>query len=389
MAAGLVRAGHEVTVLTEVPNHPRGIVERGYRWRLWKRTRLDGIDVVHVWVKASPAKTFAARILFYASYMVMATLAGIVLARGKYDVIYCTSPPLFVGGAGLALGVLRRAPLIFEVRDLWPESAVRLGELRSRRAIRWATRLEEICYRRARHIVVTGREMLEHLTSRGIAPDRISWIPNGANPDLFRFDPEERCRVRRELGVEGKFVVIYAGLMGVAQGLDRVLEAAALLCGSAPEVHWVFLGEGPAKAALLARARELGLSSATFLPEVPRPAVPAFLSAADVALVPVRVRLTGLLPSKMFDAMVCERAVVLAAEGEAGELLREAEAGIRVPPNDPEAIAHAVLALRDDPIQREAYGRAGRATVVASYSRAAQAAKLARLLEEVLAGASA
>jgi hypothetical protein len=118
MAMGLVKAGHQVTMLTELPNHPTGIIPPEYRGRLWDRIEMDGIDVLRVWVKASPVKTFGTRMAFYLSYMLMATLAGLFKARGRYDLLYVTSPPLFVGGAGLALSYLRRLPLVFEVRDL-------------------------------------------------------------------------------------------------------------------------------------------------------------------------------------------------------------------------------------------------------------------------------
>ncbi len=152
MARGLVRAGHRVTMLTEVPNHPSGIVPPAYRGKWFERSELDGIDVLRVWVKASPVKTFKSRMAFYLSYMANATLVGALKARGPFDVVYATSPPLFVGAAGLALHGLKRAPFVFEVRDLWPESAVALGELRSPRAIAWAGKLEELCYNRASRV---------------------------------------------------------------------------------------------------------------------------------------------------------------------------------------------------------------------------------------------
>ncbi|MGC9469406.1 MAG: glycosyltransferase, partial [Anaerolineae bacterium] len=123
MATGLIRAGHAVTMLTEVPNHPEGVIRPAYRGRFWAREPLDGIDVIRVWVKTSPTKTLGTRLAFYLSFALNATLAGLICARGNYDVIYATSPPLFVGIPALVLSVLRRVPLVFEVRDLWPESA--------------------------------------------------------------------------------------------------------------------------------------------------------------------------------------------------------------------------------------------------------------------------
>ena len=150
MARYLVSTGHQVTMLTEVPNHPSGIIPPEYRGKLWERANLDGIDVIRVWVKASPNKTFSTRMAFYLTYMINAALARLLLARDRYDVLVATSPPLFVGGAALALSVLRRTPMVFEVRDLWPESAVALGELSDSRAVALAGKLEKMCYNRAR-----------------------------------------------------------------------------------------------------------------------------------------------------------------------------------------------------------------------------------------------
>ncbi len=186
MATGLIRAGHQVTMLTEAPNHPAGIIHPAYRGRFWVRENLNDIDVIRVWVKTSPVKTFRNRMAFYLSYMFNAILAGLFLAQGRYDVIYATSPPLFVGIAGVILSFLRRTPLVFEVRDLWPESAVALGELENPRAIKLATQLEQACYRQARAIVLTTQEMKDHLAHRGIPQEKMYIIRNGANPELFR-----------------------------------------------------------------------------------------------------------------------------------------------------------------------------------------------------------
>jgi len=381
MAHGLVSAGHHVTLVAEFPNHPSGIMPEQYRNKLYERDHLDGIEVIRVWVKASPVKNTRTRLMFYLSYLLTATLAGALLARKRYDVIYVTSPPLFVGAAGLALGLIRRTPLVFEVRDLWPESAVALGELTNPRVIRLAEQLEQACYRRARHIVLTTQEMKDHLADRGIPTHKMTVIRNGANTDLFRFDPLARTRLRQELELDDKFVLVYAGLLGIAQGLPSVLEAARLVEDDDPAVHWLIIGDGPLKNELVAHATQLGLSSVTFLPAQPRTEIPGFLSAADAALIPlVRQRLIGALPSKMFDAMACERPIVLSAEGESLSVLRQARAGIGVPAESPHALARAVLELKQDPEMAREYGSRGRAAVVANYSRQAQAKQLEELL---------
>ncbi len=385
MAHNLVQLGHQVTVLTEVPNHPSGIIPPAYRGRLYERAKMDGIDVIRVWVKTAPEKTFATRLLFYLTFMVDATLAGSLLAPGRFDLVYASSPPLFVGGAALALSRLRRAPMVFEVRDLWPESAVQLGELNSTRAVRQATRLEETCYRRARHIVVVTEGIRTRLLERGYPAEKMTVIPNGANTDLYT--PQAlNLELRRSWGIgPERFVVLYAGLHGLAHGLETALLAAEEL-GEHPEILFLFVGDGPQKAALVERARQMGLPNVQFHDALPEVELPAAIAMADVGL-DTRRRLgisQGTLPVKMFSYMASARPVLLSTEGESTELLRRAGAGVAVPPEDPKALSQAVLDLQADPALRAEMGRRGRAFVEAHYSRQGFARRLEQLLQSLL-----
>ncbi len=382
MARNLVRLGHAVTMIAEVPNHPSGIIPPTYRGKLVERSTLEGIDVIRVWVKASPEKNFRSRMAFYLSFMFSAALAGLTLARGRYDYIYATSPPLFVGGAALALSYLRRIPLVFEVRDLWPESAVALGELRNRRAISLAARLELACYSRATRIVVVTQGILQRLAERGVPSEKLALIPNGANTELFEFDAAQRAAARQKLGLEDKFIAIYAGIHGVAQGLETLAHAAQRLAVQ-PDIHILLIGEGPKKAEIAALASSLGLSNFTLLSEQPREAMPAYLSAADVAVIPLRALeiFKGALPSKMFDAWACRRPILLSVDGEARQALESAGGGLFVPPEDPASLAQAILELKSDPARQRRMGEAGRAFTQAHYSRRALAEQLARTLE--------
>lgn len=383
MARNLVRLGHQVTVLTEFPNHPSGIIPTQYRRRLYEIADLEGIQVIRVWVKASPHKNFSNRMLFYLSYMLSAFLAGMLLARSHYDVLYATSPPLFVGGAALGISCLRRIPLYFEVRDLWPESAVALGELTNQRAISLATWLEETCYRRARKIIVVTQGILSRLKDRGVPSNKLELIPNGANTTLFQFLPKSRQEIREQHGWEDRFVLMYAGIHGIAQGLDVILRTAQLVIED-QRLLFVFIGDGPEKGSLLALAETLGLPNVVFLGEQPRERMPAYLSAADVALIPLRnIELfKGALPSKLFDAWACERPVITSVDGEARSVVEQAHGGIFVPPENPQALVAAVFKLVENMPLRQEMGRSGREFTVQNYSRQALAESLARVLEK-------
>jgi glycosyltransferase involved in cell wall biosynthesis len=384
MASNWVRLGHQVTMISEVPNHPAGIITPAYRRKLYQIDDLDGIETIRVWVKASPRKNFSNRIIFYFSFMVNAILAGLFLARRSYDLIYATSPPLFVGGAALALSSLRHLPLVFEVRDLWPESAVALGELSNPRAISLANRLESACYDRAKKIVVVTQGIQNRLISRGIPSEKICLIPNGANIDLFNFKPEERQHIRRKMGWEGKFVALYAGILGIAQGLETVVETAQLL-RDREDIQIVMIGEGPSKKALSEAISEFGLANVSLLSEQPREQIPAFLSASDVALIPLRNAeiFRGALPSKLFDAWACQRPVLLSVDGEARGLMEQARAGLFVSPEDSAQMASAILYLKSQPEIREEMGIRGREITMQYYSRKAQAENLAKILASI------
>jgi glycosyltransferase involved in cell wall biosynthesis len=372
-------------MLTEFPNHPSGIIPTSYDGKIFEKSKLDGIDVIRVWIKTSPRKIFFNRMLFYLSYMINAVIAGILLVHGKVDFIYATSPPLFVGGAALMLSMIKRIPFVFEVRDLWPESAIALGELSNRRAITWAKFLETTCYRKARQIVVVTNGIYNDLLSRGIPPEKLIVIPNGANIDLFTYKATDRDRIRQELGYQSKFVAIYAGILGLAQGLETVIKAAQLLQDQ-QDIQFLFIGEGPKKEELQSLANENHLKNLTFLPEKPRHDIPAYLSAADIALVPLRQTevFTAVLPSKIFDAWACEKPVLISIDGEARKLVEDVNGGFYIPPEDPIKMADALSYLKNIPDVLQSMGKKGREYTKEYHSRDFLAKKLISHLEKYI-----
>ena len=385
MASNWIKLGHSVTMLTEFPNHPSGIIPPQYKRKLFERSVLDGIDVIRVWVKASAVKNFRSRMFFYLSYMVNAFLAGIIFARGRYDLIYATSPPLFVGGAALLLSYFKHIPMVFEVRDLWPESAVALGELSNPRAINWSTKLEEACYRRAIQVIVVTRGAYYRLIERGFSPEKLFVSPNGTNIDMFKFNFLERDRLRKELGLDNKFVAIYAGIHGLAQGLETILQAASIL-KNVENIHFLLIGDGPKKAEILSLSKEYQLKNLSLLPEKPHDQIPGYLSASDIALVPLKKAevFKGVIPSKIFDAWGCERPVIISIDGEARELVESINGGLFVPPEDPDKMAEALIKFMNSPEELSIMGKNGFAYTKQNNSRKVLAELLINHLENLI-----
>jgi len=282
------------------------------------------------------------------------------------------------------LSYIKRIPMVFEVRDLWPESAVALGELSNSRAISWSTKLETACYRKAIQVIVVSHGAYNRLIQRGISSDKLFVLPNGANIDMFKFNPDERERIRSELGLDGKFIVIYAGIHGLAQGLETIIETARLL-QVFPKVHIILIGDGPKKAELLSLANEYGLPNLTLLPEKPNEQIPSYLSAADIALVPLKKAevFNGVLPSKIFDAWACERPVLLSIDGEARELVESVLGGLYIPPETPNKMAEAIINLMNSPMELDSMGKNGCAYTKLYHSRKVLAEILISHLENI------
>jgi colanic acid biosynthesis glycosyl transferase WcaI len=385
MAKAWVSLGHHVTMLTEFPNHPAGIIPSTYKGKFFEHDNLDGIEVIRVWVKASPNKNFSNRMAFYLSYMLNASFAGLFRARGKYDLVYASSPPLFVGGAALVLHAIKNIPIVFEVRDLWPESAVALGELSNPLAISLATKLEQACYHKSVQIVVVTHGIYDRLAQREIPTDKLCFVPNGANTDLFVFNQTGRERIRRDMGLEDKFIAIYAGIHGLAQGLETILDAARIL-QTEQDIHIVLIGDGPKKSEIQSLAASYNLPNLTLLPEKPREQIPEYLSAADVALIPLKKAeiFKGAFPSKIFDAWACERPVLLSIDGEARNVVEKVHGGIFTPPENPAKMAEGLLRLKDSPSETQIMGKNGLNYTRLFHSRAELAEKLVSHLEKYI-----
>jgi glycosyltransferase involved in cell wall biosynthesis len=296
-----------------------------------------------------------------------------------------TTPPLFQALSAWLVAALKRKPFILEVRDLWPEFAVEMGVLRNPILIRLATLLAAFLYRRAARIVVNSPAYETHLIARGVPAAKIILIPNGVDPGMF--EPRDTgAALRARLGLDGKFIVCYAGALGPANDIDLLLGAAELL--KADDRFRVLLaGDGKERPRLERTVRERGLANVLFAGTFPKREMPQVLAAADACaatLMDIPMFRTT-YPNKVFDYMAAGRPVVLAIDGVIRDVVEGAGAGIFVRPGDAAALAAAVRRLALDPGLRAAMGRAGRACVEARFDRRQQAERFAALLEEMAA----
>lgn len=382
-----VTLGHDVTVITGFPNHPTGIIRPEYRGNFIKREKVDGIDLLRTWIYCAPNKGFLKRILNFLSFFLSSFLLGGLLTR-RPDVVVGTSPQFFCAVSACLLSVIKRVPFVFEVRDIWPQSAIELGALKNPLLIRALEAIEMLMYRRAAMIVIVAESTKPYLLAKGIPAAKIVLVPNGIDPQyLAQAQAADGDSVREELQAGDKFIVSYIGTHGMSHALDTVLRAAAALRDD-PAIHFLFVGEGAEKDRLRALATELSLDNVTFLKEQPRERLLAFYKASDVSLVPLR-RLDifkKVLPSKLFELMGTGSPIICSVEGEAASLITQASAGLCIEPENVTALCEAIRQLRRDEKLRTRCRDNGIHFVSTSYLRTVLAERYVRALQAMISG---
>jgi glycosyltransferase involved in cell wall biosynthesis len=346
------------------------------------RTTLDDPRIRTVWV-SSYQDNGPRRILNWASYAVTAFLAGVRMPRP--DLVYASTPHLLTPLVGWMLARLRGIPFVMEVRDLWPDVLVDMGQLTLDSLLfRLLRALEQFLYQRADAVVVLAHGSRDHLIEEGIPAGKITVVPNGSDVDFF-LAPAPRDVLRSRFGFSG-IVAVYAGAHGPANGLDLLLDAARAVSDDVPDLNVVLVGDGIAKQKLVARARRDGLTNVCFLDPVPKKEMPALLGAADMGvhvLADVPLFRYGVSPNKLFDYMAAGLPVITNTPGEVAGIVEEARAGIAVAPDDLAAGLRAVAGA--DRAQREAWGAAGRSYLSEHRSRDRLAERVEQVLDEVMA----
>jgi glycosyltransferase involved in cell wall biosynthesis len=384
-----VKAGHEVTVVTCVPNCPDGKAYAGYRNRLRRQVEtIDGIRVVRVWTYLAANAGTARRTINYLSFFVSSVLASLRLSRP--DVVVATSPQFFCGWAGAWAARLKRVPFVLEIRDIWPESITAVDALRSRPLLRFLEFLEKRLYRAPAHLVTVGEGYQARILEKADVADRISVVTNGVDLKRFAAQPPNG-EFLGKLGLSGKLVCSYVGTIGMAHGLEVVTEAAKILKDRGrDDIRFCVVGDGAHRERLARRAAELAVESwVAFAGRQPAERVPMILASSDVCLIHLKdcELFESVIPSKMFEAMAMARPIILGVRGDARVLLQRAGGGLDMEPGSAESLVACVTRLADDPSLRSALGASGRAFVEENFNRDRLAGEMLGLLESVADGA--
>ena len=380
-----VSQGHDVEVITCAPNVPNGVVYEGYANRLLQSETLKLVRVTRVWTYLSANKGAVRRILNFLSYMLAAVFVS--WFRGRPDVIVATSPQFFCGWAGLlaARMRIRRVPFVLEIRDLWPDSIVAVGAMQNKTILRLLYRLERWLYAGSDHIVTVGEGYREDLLEKGVPCEKLSIIPNGVDREIFW--PRQATDVMARFGMQNRFTCAYVGTIGMAAGLEVVIEAAERLRDSGRnDISFLLVGDGAERERLEEIARRKGLNNLAFSGRLPKEEMPAILAATDVCLVHLRKvdLFKRVMPSKIFEMAAMKRPIILGVAGHAAKLLQTANAGVCIEPENARELVDAVCTLASDPMACRAYGQSGHDYVMENYDRAVLADKYVDILDKLV-----
>ncbi|TLD40098.1 MAG: putative lipopolysaccharide biosynthesis protein [Candidatus Jettenia ecosi] len=360
-AKELIRLGHEVEVLTGFPNYPGGKVYNGYKIRFLQREIMDGIPVLRVPLYPSHNNSGMQRIANYASFALSAATIGALLVKPA-DIMYVYHPPATVGLAATVIHLLRKIPFVYDVQDLWPDTLNATGMVNNRIVLGLIEKWCRLIYRQARRITVLSPGFKKILCERGVPNDKVEVIYNWCDENQIQITGRNDD-LARDLGLSGRFNIIFAGTMGKAQALDAVLDAAGHISQRFPIIQFVFVGGGIDVVRLQKKAQDMELINVRFLPRKPMSEIGQILNLADVLLVHLKddplFEIT--IPSKTQTYMAVGRPILMGARGDAADLVDKANAGISCIPEDPKSIADSIERLFTLPrSQLDALGDNGR-----------------------------
>ncbi len=361
LCEALVKRGHEVRVICAVPHYPSGEINVNFRDKFTKMTMENGVNVYRVPVPSINRANLFWRLFQLLVFQINATIIG---RNFNFDLVVFNNPFFMVGIPLYFLGVLRKKIIIYSIHDVYPDAGIKLGIFRSKWVIQLVTAFERYCLEKTTLVRVLSKSFIPPIKRMGIPEEKIRLIYDWVDTDLVH--PLSKINeFSRENDIADKFVVLYAGNIGLSQGLEIVLDVAARFV-SQPEVQFVFVGDGAGKPYLLDMAKAKNLPNVKFLPFQPRERLPLVLASADVSLIVLKKGAAfGSLPSKSYSIMASGRPIIACLDpgSESSELIERAGAGMAIPPEDPEALNNAIKEMMDDKELREKFGKNGRVYV--------------------------
>ena len=386
LAEDLAKLGHKVTVVTSFPHYDTNYIAKGYRQRLFKYEKIDPINVCRVYTYVPQNRgRLIERMLNYASFNIFSTLVGTWIGK-LYDVILTVSPPLTNGLSASLISHVHHIPFIYNVQDIYPDIAIRMGVLTNQRIIELFRRIEQYIYRQAAALTVISEGFRRNLLAKGVPPDKIKVIPNFVDTEYIHPLPRYN-KFSRKYGLDDKFVVLFAGNIGLSQGLETVIEAASKLKHH-KDVLFLIVGDGASKPHLIAYTEKLSLQNVRFIPFQPHKIVPEMYASADVCLVPLRKGFTTeSVPSKVFTIAAAGRPLIASVDrgSDTYHFVQQSKCGLWVEPENVEALVEAIMTFYTNRSLCELFGNNGRKYVETHYARQVITRRYAELLEEVAA----
>lgn len=389
IASDLQSLGHELVVITTEPHSNVDPESRSRqplepRWGNWVRqSEINGVRVYHTIMREKGARVLG-RAWDYLLFHTISLVAALRLA-GRWDIIFAPSPPLSIGVVAWLVGVIRKTPFVYNVQEIHPDALVDAGVL-SNPVIIWLMRmLERFVYARARKVVVISPLFKEALQQKGVTAQKIEVVPNFVDvEDIMPLGKENPFSIKHSL--EDKFVVLYAGNIGLSQDMNALMDAAEALRNDS-SIIFLIVGDGVEREEMEDRIRQRALANVLMLPFQPRSTVPDIYAAADACLVGLRKKMAYThVPSKIYTILAAGKPAVVGAEpdSEIAAILKETGGGLLVPPEDSAALANAILELKNDPALAVELGKSGRSFIVENYSRSSVIRQHERILESAI-----
>jgi glycosyltransferase involved in cell wall biosynthesis len=378
MAKNLMKRDNDVTVLTAFPNYPIGKIYPSYQGKIFMNETVEGIQVKRSFILPDSKAGVIVRLLNYFSFFFSSIIAG--MFTKKHEVVLATSPQLFVGLAGYIISRFHGAKFVLEIRDLWVDFAELLGQFRNKRILNLARKLENFLYKKADKIVTVTHGYKEHLVKSGIDANKIEVVTNGIDEDFFKPNSID-ISVRKKYNLKDKFVILYAGNLGAAQGLDVIPEAAEKL-KDIPEIVFLVVGEGVEKEKLVNEINSRNLDNIILEKGQTKDGILSFYNGADASLICLKKHplFDITLPSKIFDSLAMAKPILIGVGGEGKDIITAAEAGVPFEPENSTSLVNAIMTLYNKRKDLAQMGAKGRNYALANYTRQ----ELAKKLESVL-----